>query len=268
MRLLNIEFHKLKSTKYFWVLTGLFALMLMAIPYGAHRFVGMLNEGSEAIVGMDGIGMPFFDFVDIWQNLYFVIKWFSVYLGFIVVISLSNDMSYGIMKQNIIDGMSRQEYLLSKVHMIIGLSLVFTLISALIILFMGFVHSPVTDLEFILEHIEFVPAYFLHLVAFQLFCAAVTLMIKRSGITIAFLLFYVFMIEPILAAVMMNYGLGAIAEFLPVNAIGNIIRFPFYKYALQETQTTVAFKDLAILVAYIGGLYWWNRKLVVDRDLT
>jgi len=105
---------------------------------------------------------------------------------------------------------------------------------------------------------EFVPACFLHLLAFQLFYIAVTLIIKRSGITIAFLLFYVSAMEHILAAVMMNKGLDSFAEFFPVNASSNTIRSPFCKYAVQETQTTVSMTDFSILIACIGGLFWLN----------
>ena len=267
-RLLGIEFFKLRHTKYFWVLSGLFLLMLLSIPAVAYKIVGMINDGSEAIAGAQGIQIPFFDFVDIWQNLTFILKFYSLFLGFITVISMSNEYSYGMIKQNVIDGLSRTEFLLSKIYMIVALSLMVTLVTLGIGLFMGYMHSPVTDLGSILDHIEFIPAYFLHLVAFQLFCMTIALLIKRSGITIAFLFFYVLMIEPILVLIMTKYGMAGIAELLPVNAINNIIRFPFYKYALQETLSTVSMLDLGILIGYIGLLTGVSYRLMTKRDLS
>jgi ABC-2 type transport system permease protein len=267
-RLLSIEFFKLRHTKYFWVLSGLFLLLLLFIPSAAYKIVAMINEGSQGIVGAEGIQIPFFDFVDLWQNLTFILKFFSIFLGFITVISMSNEYSYGMIKQNVIDGLSRTEFLLSKIYMIVTLSLIVSLVTLAIGLFMGYMHSPVTDLGSILEHIEFIPAYFLHLIAFQLFCLVVALLIKRSGITIAFLFFYVLMIEPILVLVMANHGMAGLAEFLPVNAINNIIRFPFYKYALQETLSTVSLIDLGILLGYIGLLTGLGYRLMTKRDLS
>lgn len=267
-RLLSIEFFKLRHTKYFWVLSGLFLLMLFSIPGAAHKVVSMINDGSEAISGAEGIQIPFFDFVDIWQNLTFILKFFSVFLGFIIVISISNEYSYGMIKQNVIDGLSRTEFLLSKIYMILALSLAVSLVTLGIGLFMGFLYSPVTDLASIVDHIEFIPAYFLQLVAFQLFCMVVALLIKRSGITIAFLFFYVLMIEPILGLIMTNHGMGGLAEFLPVNAINNIIRFPFYKYFFQETLSTVSILDLGILIGYIGLLIGVSYRLMTRRDLS
>jgi len=135
-------------------------------------------------------------------------------------------------------------------------------------LYMGYMYSPVTDWEFVVAHIDFMAAYFLHLVAFQLFCLVVTLLIKRSGIAMAALFFYVFMIEPILALYMSHHGMALLAEFLPVNAINNIIRFPFYKYALRETQTSVSMMDLSILLGYIAFLGYGSYCLITRRDLS
>jgi ABC-2 type transport system permease protein len=268
MRLLALEYFKLKNSRYFWVLLGLFMVMLLFIPFVTEYFVNKISEAGNAIEGMEGLSLPFFDFVDIWQNMYFIFKFFSVFLGFIIVISVSNDISQGMMKQNIIDGLSRAEYLMSKVWIITALSFLATLMTTVIILFIGFRFSPVVEWTYISKHLEFIPAYFLHLIAFQLFCLLVTLLIKRSGFTIAFLLFYVFMIEPIIAVVMMNHGLLFWSEFLPVNAINNIIRFPFPKYVLQETQTTIAFFDLSVLLGYIGILSFVSYRLMTRRDLT
>ncbi len=181
---------------------------------------------------------------------------------------MSNEYSYGMIKQNVIDGLSRTEFLLSKIYMIVVLSLIVSLVTLGIGLFMGFMHSSVTDMASILDHIEFIPAYFIHLVAFQLFCLVVALLIKRSGITIAFLFFYVLMIEPIMVLIMMKHGMSGLAELLPVNAINNIIRFPFYKYAFRETLSTVSIVDLSVLLGYVALLIGVSYRLMTKRDLS
>jgi ABC-2 type transport system permease protein len=266
-RLLSIEFFKLKNSRYFWILSGLFIVLLMSIPYTARVIVNKVSQQAEIIDALGGLTLPFFDFVDVWQNLTFIFKFFSIFLGFITVISVSSEYSYGMMKQNVIDGLSRAEFLWSKVLMITALSLVMTIVALLICLYMGYTYSPVTDWTFVTAHIEFIPAYFLHLVAFQLFCLVVTLVIKRSGVTIAALFFYVLMIEPMIASYMSYQGLALLAEFLPVNAISNIIRFPFYKYAMRETQTTIGMMDLGILMGYIGLLTYVAHRILTKRDL-
>ena len=133
---------------------------------------------------------------------------------------------------------------------------------------MGYMWSPVTEFTFIIKHIEWIPAYALHLIGFQLFCMTLALLIKRSGITIAGLIFYVFIIENICYAIL-TYDIEwpTAARFLPVKAIGNIIPLPFSKYAMMETQTTIGMGDLAILCGYIVLLYGICYQLMVKKDL-
>lgn len=268
-RLLDIELYKLRHTRYFWVLLGLFILFLLAVPLASKALL-MKIGGEETIQGLPIAldQLPLFDFVDIWQNLTFIYKSFSIFLGFILVISVCNEYRYGTIKQNVIDGLSQREFLLSKVLYIVCMSAIVSLAVVVIGLIMGFMWSSVTGLEYIVENIEFVGAYFLHLVAFQLFCLLVAMLIRRSGLVIALLIFYVYMIEPLITTLIKyHYDLVKLSELFPVDAMSNIIRVPFQKYALQETQTYVAFGDLLPVVVYIGLFYWLAHRLITRRDL-
>ena len=270
LRLLSIEYFKLRHTKYFWILLSLFALFLIAVPIASKAFMDYLASQGEDFfdMGISPSELPLFDFVDIWQNLTWVYKSFSVFLGFIMVISVSNEFSYGTLKQNVIDGMSPREFLLSKIWFIVALSAIVSLVVLIIGLVMGFLWSPVKEFTFIVKHIEFIPAYFLHLVAFQLFCMVVALLIRRPGITLALLIFYVYVVEKIITAIIQfEYKLPWLADLFPVRAIGNIIRLPFGKYILQETQTTVAFSDLGIMLVYVALLLFIANWRVTRRDL-
>lgn len=269
LRLLSIEFFKLKNTRYFWILSGLFLVFLLAVPLASKALFVYLDSIEETLpAGIAAADFPFFDFVDIWQNLTWIYKSFSLFLGFITVISVCNEYNFGTVKQNVIDGLSRREFLGSKVIFIVALSFVVSLLVLLIGLIMGFLWSPVTEFPFITKHLEFIPAYFLHLLAFQLFCLVVSLLIKRSGITIAMLTFYVYVIEPIVSNLTFYYyELERLASFYPITAIGNIIPFPFGKYAMQETQTHIGWDDLSILIGYILLLGFLADRIVVKKDL-
>ncbi len=270
LRLLSIEYFKLKNSKYFWILFILFFIFLLSVPIGAKIFLDYMTSLGEEFLssGIKADELPVFDFVDIWQNLTWVYKSFSIFLGFIIVISVSNEFSYGTIKQNVIDGLSRREFLMTKVVFIIAISFVVSMFALVIGLIMGYLWSPVKEFTFVIKNIEFIGAYFLHLVTFQLFCLVVALLVRRSGITIALLIFYVYIIEPIITSIIQyHYELPAIANLFPINAIGNIIRFPYSKYILRETQTFVSYPDLGILLAYILVLAFIANRLVVHRDL-
>lgn len=270
IKLIDIEFFKLRNTRYFWVLSGLFVLFLIAVPIGVHAFLEWLTDKGENIadIPVKPNEIPIFDFVDIWQNMTWIYKYFSLFLGFIIVISVCNEFSYGTIKQNVIDGLSRKQLLGSKIGFIVAYSLVITLFATLILFIFGLFWSPVQGVSFVFENIEFMGGYFLHLVGFQLFCLTLALLIKRSGFVIALLTFYIYVVENIAANVVeYYYKLPDLASLFPMRAIGNIIPLPWEKYVLQESQNYIGLGDLMILLGYITilcGLSYW---LVQKRDM-
>ena len=85
----------------------------------------------------------------------------------------------------------------------------------------------------------------------------------------AFLIFYVWMIEPILTGILrFRYDLLSVAELLPINAISRVIRMPYGKYVLQESSSSVAFVDLMVLGIYLAGIYFIALRLMTARDLS
>ncbi|MEM7370383.1 MAG: ABC transporter permease [Bacteroidota bacterium] len=270
LRLISIEFFKLRNTKFFWVLSGLFIVVLIAIPISVKLFLDYLTSiGDNPFrIGIAPNQLPLFDFVDIWQNLTWTYSFLSIFLGFIAVISVCNEFTYGTIKQNVIDGMSRRELFLSKIGFVTVLSIVMSLAVGLVGLITGFFLSPVKSLPFILQNIEFLPAYTLHLIAFQLFCMIAALIIKRPGITLAGLMFYIYFLEPILVAFMKyEWNIPFWADLLPIKAIGNVIPLPFPKYVLMETETFVPLDHLGIHLLYLLIFWFVADRLMVKRDL-
>lgn len=268
VRLLSIEYFKLKNTRYFWVLGGLFLLFMFSLPIGVKLFLDYVTSQGANIGGLSANDLPLFDFVDIWQNLTWVFKKFSIFLGFIVVISVCNEYRNTTARQNIIDGMSRGEFLWSKILMIVVLSAVVALIAMIVGLVMGFAWSPVTEWSFVVKNIEFIFAYFVHLVTFLIFCLLVSMLIKKSGITIAILIFYIYMVEPIAVNIFLH---GLEWEFasrlLPVAAAGNMIPLPFTKYILMETRDFIGLQDTVICAVYLLGFGYLAHRMITKRDL-
>lgn len=214
-----------------------------------------------------GIGLndiPLFDFLDIWQNLTYALKWPAILLAFIPVISMANEFRYGTVKQNVIDGLSRTELIGSKILFAVLLSIIMGVVVLLIGLYMGYRYSQVTDFYYVVKHLEFIPAFILVLFSYQMFCLLVTLLVKRSGITILLLLFYFFSLEAISYGVIAwDYKKPFLTNFLPLRGAGNIISVPFGKYVLQQVTTTVTLTNLMFTLGHASlyaGLSIWLFK--------
>ena len=269
-KLLRIELFKVRHNRASIVLMILFGLFLVSVPIASKAFLDFLaRQGEQAFnTSLPISRLPIFDFVDLWQNLTYIYTWASILLGFIIIISVCNEFNHGTIKQHVIDGLSRQGLLWTKVSFIITSSAAVTLAVFAIGLIMGFMWSPVKEFVFIIKNLEFLLAYFFHLIGFQMLCLFAALLIKRSGLTIAFMIFYVMVIEPIITSLIAYYyKLEWLADLFPVRAISNIIRVPFGKYIMQESVSTVQWMDAIILSLYIGLLYFLAHRMMTKRDL-
>ena len=119
LHLLKIDLKKLTSYRTFWVICGLYFFTLaMATASGMEflKWLASFVEGFGQSININRI--PLYHFPDVWQNLAWSSGLLKIMLGIMVLISITNEYSYRTVRQNIIDGLSRREFLLSK--MMIG----------------------------------------------------------------------------------------------------------------------------------------------------
>lgn len=278
-RLLNIEWLKLKHYRPFWILTGLYGLIVTLICFGIHPFFTYLKSKGADFEGFDPTMIPFYDFPDIWQNITYIATWFKLFLAFIVVISIANEASFRTLRQNVIDGMSKKDWLGSKVLLIISIAFCATILLFLLGLISGLLYGHPDSYASILNSTQFLFAYFLEVVTYLTFAFFMTLIIRRSGIVIVFLMMYTLILEPLTTLFLTNFPeslsdyaempklLSNMAAFFPIRAINNLIHVPYQRYILQEIQDYVSFKEVAIVIGWllinIRMCYWLLQK----RDL-
>ncbi len=263
-RLIQLEFLKLKSNKAVWWLLGLYLISVVLISFSGGLILEYLaNEGVQ-YKGFDPTVLPIYDFDDIWQNLAFMSYFlFKMFPAFLIVISISNEFSFKTHRQNIIDGLSRGEFFLSKLAFAAFLSFVSGLLIFVLGLILGFKNSSVTDFEYITMNLAFIPAHISQLFMYFLVAMFLALLIRKSGITIILLLMYTVTLEPILVAVL-NHYFDPIGLYLPLESISSMVHAPFTKYVLMETQTFISGPDVVKALVWCGilvyGIYYQLNK--------
>ena len=108
-RLLTIELQKIWLNKASRVLSIIYFLSLFLLASIA------LIEFDFGFFKFEAAKSGFFNFPYIWHFTTFVASWFKLFLAVIIVSMVANEFSYGTLKQNLIDGMSKKEFLLSKI---------------------------------------------------------------------------------------------------------------------------------------------------------
>ncbi len=251
LRLLKIDLLKLTNYKTFWVMNGLYALLILSIPTSVMEFLKWLNKKGEQVFegSIDLLKIPVLHFPDIWHNITYVFIFLKVFLAILIIITVSNEFTYKTIRQNVIDGLSRWDFVKSKLLMILVLCIGSTLLVFATGMFTGLIYTPDFSSGDVFYGIEFLFAYFLDILAYSIFAFLLTVLIKRSGLTIALLALSM----PIEYTITANLpeALSGIVQYFPLHAINNLIEVPFPKYAFMEIQDTVSMTFVGVVAIYI-----------------
>lgn len=249
LHLLQIDLKKLTSYRTFWVVCGLYFFTLGTTTASGMEFLKWLvSMGASFGAEINITRIPFYHFPDVWQNITFVSGFFKAILSFMVVISITNEFSYRTVRQNVIDGLSRSQFLISKVLTNALLSAMSTIMVFVIALITGMIYSPSIIVGDVLTDLEFFLAYFLEVFAFLSFALLLGITIQRSGLTIVILVLSR-MIEAIIMANIDDYVPWMI-PFLPMESISNLVPMPFPRYVFQEIQDYVSITSVLIAGAW------------------
>ena len=252
IKLLKIEWYKLKPYTIFWVFTGLYAILL----FGAYLVVKKATEGSELPIG----------FPMKWQGLTYIAGWLNPFLVLLTILYTTNEYSFNTFRQNVIDGLSRTEVYIAKVIV----HLLFSLYSTILVVLLGTLFSALFSKSFTVENyfndFYYVGIHFLKCFTFFSIAYTISLFFKKGIISIiALILLYTG--DGIISWVIKNPAF----DYLPFASMSNLISNPIFEQAINELaggQTEPA-KWTYVVTVFIylilfNGAAWY---LLNKRDL-
>ncbi|MEA1787109.1 ABC transporter permease subunit [Arenibacter sp. GZD96] len=225
IRLLHIEFIKLWNNRASKILIFAYFILLCSIALvAAIKF----NIGPiQFHLADQGI----FNFPYIWHFNTYIAAFFKLFLAIVIVSMVANEYSNKTIKQNLIDGLSKKEFILSKFLTVVSFALISTFFVFCVSIILGLVYSDYTEISIIVSDLEYVLAYFIKLVAFFSFCLLLGILIKRSAFALGFLILWM-VLEQFLYAVLgwrvVSWETArSIKNFFPLQAMSNVIKEPF-----------------------------------------
>lgn len=249
LHLLKIDLKKLTSYRTFWVVCGLYFLTL---GFGAASGMELLKLLANTV---EGLGeelnisrIPLYHFPDVWMNLIWFSGTLKIVLAIMVVISITNEFTYRTLRQNIIDGLSRSEFLTSKILTNLLLSLMSVAMVFVIGLITGMIYSPTVEFSKIVSDLEFFLAYFLEIFFFLSYALMLGVLIQRSGLTIIVLMLSQ-MIEWIITANVDDY-LPWLEPYFPMKSIWYLIAWPLPRYWFQEIKDYITLSSVITVIAW------------------
>lgn len=223
MKLIQLELQKIIPYRMFWIMTGIYLLSLLFFFYGLPSLIDYFSLRSN-VQEVKLIKNFLYNFPDIWQNLAWAasLRFFiKIFLGIIMVILVTNEYSYLTIRSNIINGLSRTDFLLSKIYLAIMFSIVATFLVFVTGLILGLIYSPTLSAHVFFSKMIFLLGYFIEIFAYMLFSLMISILLRRTGIAIGLLFVY-----PIIELIIQQKVPAGIEPYLPVNAINHILRTP------------------------------------------
>ena len=275
IKLLKIELKKIVNYRIFWILATLYFFFLAAgilmAEFTLNNWIDKFNQHLP--IPFPHITLYFFP--DIWQNmLYFAsIRYVLIFPAIIIIILITNEFTFKTIRQNLINGMSKQEFLISKLQVIFLLSLIITIILTLVIFLLGVIHTDQLNVSIIIRKIVFVPGFFIQLLSFLLFAFFFGFLFRNTGLAIALFTLYTLIIEPVLYYVLKipYFQPNNISPRLPVNSVLKIVEYPNISFLQKlmglHLQDKVSLVDCSVPLIYsavmIGIVFW----IMLKRDI-
>jgi ABC-2 type transport system permease protein len=266
LHLLKIDLKKLTSYRTFWVICGLYFITLAFATASGMEFLKWLARTFEDFgqeINIDRI--PLYHFPDVWLNLIWFSGWFKIVLAIMVVISVTNEYSYRTIRQNVIDGMSRSQFIGSKILTNTLLSLMSVVMIFLIGLVTGLIYSPAGAYEDMFKDLEFFPAYFLEIFYFLSYTMMISIMVQRAGLSIIIVLLSQ-MIELIIT-INLHDDIPWIVPYFPMKSLWNLIECPYPRYAFQEIKDYLDPLNFAIVAGWTIVFNYVSYRKLNNSDI-
>lgn len=274
LRLLNIEIHKLKYNRasrvlvfiYFILLTSIALIAAIKFDIGPVKF-HLADQGI-------------FNFPYIWHFNTYMAAIFKFFLLLVIVSMMANEYSNKTLKQNLIDGLSKQEFVLSKFYTVILLAFISTIFVFVVSIILGYSYSDFKEFSIVTTDLEYLFAFFVKLVAFFSFGLFLGILVKRSAFAVGAMLVW-FMVESFTKGMLywkFETIVDKVMQFFPLEAMSNLIKEPFTRLSAVKTVAkqvgedlskdfSVQPKDIVIVLVWTGIFIYASYVLLKKRDL-
>ena len=274
IRLVQLELQKLwlnKTSKILIFISFILPFTVLVLSSIKINFFGFFT------LELGELGI--FNFPIIWHITTFFASYFKFFFAIVVVSMIGNEYSNKTLKQNLIDGLSKKEFILSKFYTIVFFSLAATVLIGVATFLIGMYYSSYTEASIVFREVEFLLAYFVKLVGFFSLCLFFGMLLKRSAFALAFL-FVLYILEWIVF-----WGAYEIFEsadkafkvknFMPLESMYKLIDQPVQRIVMTKFPDkaelgydyALHFSEIAIVLGWTAVFIFLSYRLLKKRDL-
>ncbi len=257
IHLLKVEWLKVKNYRAFWIFLALYLLGLFSINYISYQFQVQVKTQNVPFE-IFGYGFP-----KVYQTIAWVSSWLLYFPGMLMILIISNEYTFKTHRQNIIDGLTRQQFILAKILFGVLIAVITAICCAIIAMYFGSVFSGSVSFD----GIQYIGYSFIQTLDYLLFAMILAVLLRRSGLAMAVFFLYGLVFEQLIGGIVDNQILNShhFWYYMPLQSSDVLIPFTFGATTLYKdapSQTVLLFVAIAYIVLWC---FIANKKFAADN---
>ncbi len=272
-KLLKIEWLKVKNYTAFKLLSIFFCVGVVLINYAVYAINKNIlanSTGGKLLASFNP-----YNFSNTWQSTSYTTGFLLVLPAMLLIILITNEYTFKTNRQNIIDGWSRNEFIMVKII----IAIIFAIISTLLVVLTATGFGLLSGSDFSLNQFSHVGFFFLKALTYNMFAVLIAVLIKKTGFAIGLYFIYLgtenFLSQmlDIASIKLKNYNgtdLGSMGDYLPMNAADGLLTFPdnpLKSLTRNILPTDYFWVVISLAIAYFILFVVWSRKKYLNADL-
>ena len=264
--LLHLEYLKFRNNSVVQVITIFVTVLMPIMILGGDRIFKNLPPPFPS-------SDELYEFPTIWEYQGYIGSWFvAVLLGFLVIQLYASEKSYRTLRQSIINGLTKEEYFLSKFLSITTISIFATILYYTSCIVIGMVSTDVWDFELMFDNNLAALRFFMMSMAYLGFAFLLSILVGRGTLTLIVYLLTMLVIEPVIRLIIVFKYLTKAPNYAPLNTIEDLFPLPLmripeffaenelkFKYLLDQP-IAMALSMVYLVTFYVLAWYIFKKK--------
>jgi ABC-2 type transport system permease protein len=262
-QLLSIEYSKLKKLTSIKVIL----IVYMCIVPLWMFFMGFGIQKDPTFRQLMGSENALYMFPNVWKFTTYSASYFNILMGVTIVIITCNEISFRTWKQNVIDGLTKREVIVSKMLVVFAMSTIVTVYTALVAFVFGCIY---TGISHAFEGIEKVLMYYLQTIGYFSFAFFFAALVRKPAMSIIFFILS-FLVESIIGFILNVSVSGTPYQYFPLKVFADLTPIPFFEQLVANSKKGFwimpLWGQLLLSFFYIFLFFGIAYRVLKKRDL-
>ena len=218
IELITIEWMKLRRMMTLKIILIIYAIVVPTI----YLCLSLLEIPMAETPGGELIKWTFpsraYKFPSSYHFATYISCWFNLMVGVILIVFTCNELKYKTQRQNVIDGLSKRDVILSKFYVVFLFSAGITFYTFLIGFIIGIINSGFSD---VFGGIEHVGVYFVSTLGYFTFAFFFANLVRSPAVAII-----LYILSTFLEGIIGFIAVQKYAQFFPLSTFSDLVTFP------------------------------------------